>query len=114
MATYKLFISQPMRDKTNEQIEAERERPIKAAQNYVNAQIGIPEGERKIEVIQSFFKGAPHDAKPLWFLGESFKLLANADIVYFVKGWDNYRGCKMENKAAHEYLEPSGTVILEE
>lgn len=114
MATYKLFISQPMRDKTDEQIEAERERAIKAAQNYVNAQMGITEEERKIEVIQSFFKDAPHDAMPLWFLGESIKLLANADIVYFVKGWDNYRGCKMENKAAHEYLESSGTVILEE
>ena len=56
MVIYKLFISQPMRDKTNEQIEEERERAIKAAQNYVNAQMGIPEGERKIEVIQSFLR----------------------------------------------------------
>lgn len=114
MSTHRLFISQPMKDKTNEQIEAERKRAIEAAQNYVNAQLGVPEGERKIEVIDSFFKDAPHDAKPLWYLGESFKLLATADIVFFVKGWDQYRGCKMENKAAHEYLEPAGAVIIEE
>lgn len=114
MATYKLFISQPMRDKSNEQIEAERARAIKAAQDYVDAQLGVPEGERKVELIDSFFKDAPHDAKPLWFLGKSFELLSTADIVFFVKGWDQYRGCKMENRAAHEYLEPNGTFIIEE
>lgn len=114
MSTHRLFISQPMKDKSNEQIEAERKRAIAAAQSYVDSQLGIPEGERKIEVIDSFFKDAPHDAKPLWFLAKSFELLSTADIVFFVKGWDQYRGCKMENKAAHEYLEPAGAVIIEE
>lgn len=114
MPTYKLFISQPMRDKTDDEIKAERARAIKAAQSYVDSLMGITEEERKIEVIDSFFETAPHDAKPLWFLGKSFELLANADIVYFVKGWDEYRGCKMENRAAHEYLEPWGAYIIEE
>lgn len=45
MSTHRLFISQPTKDKTNEQIEAERKRAIEAAQNYVNAQLGVPEGE---------------------------------------------------------------------
>ena len=31
----KLFISQPMRDKTNEQIEVERKRAIKCAQEQL-------------------------------------------------------------------------------
>ena len=109
MKTYKLFISQPMSDKTNEQIELERTRAINTAKNKLNLA-----GDDKIEVIESFFKDAPHAAKPLWFLGKSFELLANADVVFFVKGWDAYRGCKMENKAAHEYLEPNGTLIIEE
>ena len=109
MKIYKLFISQPMRDKTNEQIELERIRAINTAKNKLN--IGKDD---KIEVIQSFFKDAPHDAKPLWFLGKSFELLSTADVVFFVKGWNEYRGCKMENKAAHEYLEPNGTLIIEE
>ena len=103
-----------MSDKTDEQIQAERQRAISTAQRYVDAQLGVPEGERKIEVIDSFFKGAPHDVKPLWYLGKSFELLSTADIVFFVKGWDQYRGCKMENKAAPEYLEPAGAVIIEE
>lgn len=114
MSTHRLFISQPMKDKTNEQIEAERKRAIEAAQNYVNAQLGVPEGERKIEVIDSFFKDAPHDAKPLWFLAKSMELLSTADIVYFVAGWRGYRGCRMENEAAHQYLEPTGAIIIEE
>ena len=90
----KLFISQPMRDKTDEQILAEREKAIESAKKNF--------GE-DIEVIDSFFKDAPHDAKPLWFLGKSLELLSTADIAYFVKGWENYRGCKIENTCAIEY-----------
>ena len=70
----KLFISQPMRDKTNEQIKQEREKAVKIAQELV--------GE-EIEVIDSFFENAPHDAKPLWFLGKSLELLSTADVAFF-------------------------------
>ena len=87
----------------------ERTRAINTAKNKLNLT-----GDDKIEVFDSFFKDAPHDAKPLWFLGKAFELLANADVVFFVKGWDAYRGCKIENRAAHEYLEPNGTLIIEE
>lgn len=90
----KLFISQPMRDKTNEQIEVERKRAIKCVQEQL--------GEH-VEVIDSFFKDAPHDAKPLWFLGKSLELLAGADFAYFCKGWEDYRGCRIEHTAAIEY-----------
>ena len=72
----RLFISQPMRDKTNEEIETERNRVIEAAREFV--------GE-EIEVIDSFFKDAPHDAKPLWFLGKSLELLSKADVAFFCK-----------------------------
>ncbi len=90
----KLFISQPMRDKTDEQIKEERERAVAFAKEKI--------GE-EVELIDSFFESAPHDAKPLWFLGKSLELLSGADIAYFVKGWNEYRGCKMENKACKEY-----------
>lgn len=63
----KLFISQPMKDKTNDEIERARERAIREATEY----IGEP-----VEIIDSFFKDAPHDAKPLWFLAESIRLMA--------------------------------------
>ena len=56
-----------------------------------------------VEVIDSFFKDAPHDAKPLWFLGKSIELLSTADVAYFAKGWDNARGCKIEHDCAVAY-----------
>ena len=107
---FKLFISQPMKDKTNEQIQAERDRALETAKKALAEKTGI--SDPSVTLIDSFFKDAPQDAKPLWFLGKSFELLSTADVVFFVKGWDQYRGCKMENKAAHEYLENS--IILEE
>ena len=90
----KLFISQPMRDKSNEEIKRERERAAEAARNFL--------GE-EVEIIDSFFENAPPDARPLWFLGKSLKLLSTADVAYFVKGWEKYRGCRIEHRAAAEY-----------
>lgn len=90
----KLFISQPMKDKTDEEILAVREKAIQAAKEVVGGDV---------EALDSFFQGAPHDAKPLWFLGKSFQILSQADVVFFAKGWDQYRGCKMEHEAAKQY-----------
>lgn len=59
--------------------------------------------DENVEVIDSFFQRAPVDAKPLWYLGESLKLLATADVAYFAPGWRKARGCKIENLCAKEY-----------
>lgn len=45
----------------------------------------------------------PADAKPLWFLGKSLELLAQADVVYFAPGWADARGCRIEHLCAVEY-----------
>ena len=90
----RLFISQPMNGKTNEEILAVREQAIKSAERHL--------GE-KVEVIDSFFKDAPVDAKPLWYLAKSIELLATADVAYFAKDWEKYRGCRIENECAIEY-----------
>lgn len=90
----KLFISQPMKDKTNEEILATREKAIESAKKHI--------GE-DVEVIDSFFKDAPHDAKPLWFLGKSLELLSTADVAYFAKGWEDARGCRIEHTCAVDY-----------
>lgn len=86
----KLFISQPMNGKTNEQILEERQKAISSFDD-------------EVEVIDSFFKDAPHDATPLWYLGESIKLLGDADVVYFCKDWEKYRGCTIEHECAVRY-----------
>ena len=90
----KLFISQPMGSKTDEEILAEREIAVKAAEELLR---------EPVEVIDSFFRSAPVGAKPLWFLGKSLELLADADIAYFAKDWQKARGCKIEHERAVEY-----------
>ena len=90
----KLFISQPMRGKTDEEIRAVREKAIKSAEEMI---------DEPVEVIDSFFQSAPSDAKPLWFLGKSLELLSAADVAYFAEGWNEARGCKIEHTCAVEY-----------
>ena len=91
----RLFISQPMRGKTDQEILEVRAAAIESAKAYL--------GE-DIEVIESFFQNIPEVGnRPLWCLGESLKLLATADVAYFAKDWEQYRGCKIENTCAIEY-----------
>ena len=90
----KLFISQPMRGKTDKEILAVLDKAIASAERQL--------GE-KVEVIDSFFQNAPAEAKPLWFLGKSLELLSTADVAYFAKGWEEARGCRIENTCAIEY-----------
>ena len=90
----KLFISQPMRGKTEEEILAVREQ----AKREIEAS-----WMEKVIVIDSFIRNAPVDAKPLWYLGKSLELLSTADIAYFAKGWEEARGCRIEHECAQEY-----------
>lgn len=108
----KLFISQPMRGLTDEEILAVRQK----AKADVERLLGV-----EVEVLESFFQGAPADANPLWYLGESIKLLSEADLVYFAKGWGGSWGCLVECQCAVEYgmswmseAEPPMTVRAEE
>ena len=94
----KLFISQPMRGKTDEEILAVRAEAVEAVQRLL--------GE-EVQVIDSFIKGAPAEARPLWYLGESLKLLSCADVAYFAKGWEDARGCKIEHDCAIAYEIPT-------
>lgn len=96
----KIFISQPMNGLTDDEIKMERARIEKIAQSKYG----------EVEIINSFFENAPHDARPLWFLGKSIELLSTADVIYCAKGWNTARGCKIENLCAKEY----GIEVVEE
>ena len=96
----KYFISQPMNGKTGEEIKAKRK----------EVETAILEQEPDAEILDSYFESAPHDAKPLWFLGKSLEILSNADIAYFCEGWEKARGCKLENECALAY----GITVIEE
>lgn len=98
----KVFISQPMVDKTDEQIKQERERAI----NVIKARYSTA----YVEIIDSFIEDVPEDAKPLWYIGKSIEFLSYADLAYFIGDWKKYRGCKAENYLAREY----GIEVIEE
>ena len=91
----KLFISQPMRGLTDEEILKTREEiRIKAEKT-----IGEP-----IELIDSFFEDfKPIGNIPVAYLGKSISLLATADVAYFGEGWEDARGCKIEHEVAVQY-----------
>ena len=93
--TIKVFISQPMNGKSNDEIELERKRAIEDIEEEFD--------KDEIIILDSFFKDAPHNAKPLWFLGNSLRILSDADIAYFCNGWEQARGCKIEHECAKEY-----------
>lgn len=100
LPTVRLFISQPMRGKSDEEIEREREGLIAIAK-AVYAERG------EVEVIDSFFKGGlvvPAGAKaPLYYLSKSLELLATADVAIFAKDWREARGCRIEHECADGY-----------
>ncbi len=96
----KIFISQPMRGKTAEEIENTRLAALIIAESIV--------GE-KLEEINPLIKVAK-DKTPLYLLGESIKAMSKADVVYFAHGWHEARGCRIEHECALEY----GLYILKE
>ena len=90
----KLFISQPMNGKTDEQILSERENSIRIAKEIL--------GE-DVEVIDTFYTDFSSNAKPLEYLARSISDLAKADVAYFAEGWRKARGCKIEHECVVQY-----------
>ena len=100
----KIFISQPMRGLTDEEILKAREEILIKAEN----KIGEP-----VELIDSFIEDYPEEINkhiPVFYLGKSIQFLSQADIAYFGGDWKNARGCKIEHEIAKQY----GIEIIEE
>ncbi|MCR5835973.1 MAG: hypothetical protein K6G88_05680 [Lachnospiraceae bacterium] len=91
----KYFISQPMKDKAQEEIKEQREQIIAA----------IKEEDEEAVIIDSFFEDydPQNGCIPLKYLSKSLELLADADILYCAKGWEEARGCKIEHDCALAY-----------
>lgn len=95
----KVFISQPMRGKTDDEIKEERA----AAEGLVRGKL-----RGDVEVIDSFIDGAPKTKhKAVYYLGRSIQLLADADMIVCLKGWEDARGCRIEKAIATEYGIPA-------
>lgn len=92
----RLFISQPMRGKTDEEILADREKAIADARRHLG-------DDADPLVIASYDRNANAAEKPLQFLAKAIELLASADVAYFAEGWEDARGCRIEHACAVEY-----------
>ena len=88
----KIMISQPMRGKTNEQIRQEREELVKELESQGH------------EVIDTVFEEAPNNEDvAIYMLSQSIRYIGKVDAVVFMQGWENARGCKIENKICQDY-----------
>lgn len=99
----KVFISQPFHGKSEEEIMAKRKELVnKLERRY----------DEHIEVIDNYHKeDIPDGTGRLWFLGDSIKLMDEADLVVFAEDWECAKGCVIENQAAVLY---GKIVVLEE
>lgn len=86
----KIMISQPMMCKTNEQIRKERKETVNKL---------VDKGYEVIDTILDF----DEDKSAIYYLAKSIKLLDKADTIYFMKGWENARGCIIEHEVAEKY-----------
>ena len=89
----KIFLSQPMNGKTDEQIRTERKN-IEVYLRYLF--------KKDIEIIDTVLD-LEEGTHPLVYLGKSIELMADADIVCFMDGWRMARGCIIEHEAALRY-----------
>ena len=97
MDTIKVFISQPMKDKSESEILITRDKTIDRIRQL------FPDND--VVVIDSYFMDhIPTEGNiPLKYLAKSIELLADADVAYFCPGWKDARGCIIEHECAVAY-----------
>jgi hypothetical protein len=89
----KVFISQPMASKSDDEILSERNKAIKKVKSsYPND---------NIEILDSFF--GDYNGNAVQFLGKSILLLGEADLIVLISGWSEARGCVIEEAVAKAY-----------
>jgi Asp-tRNA(Asn)/Glu-tRNA(Gln) amidotransferase A subunit family amidase len=88
----KVMISQPMRGKTEQQIREERAAVVArlTADGY--------------EVVDTVFPNFKNEGNiPLKYLAKALEAIADVDAVYFMDGWKEARGCRIEHLVCEEY-----------
>ncbi len=89
----KIMISQPMNGKTEEQIRKERAELIKELE---------AQGHEVVDTI--FAEEPPKDCDTaIYYLSKSIEAIGKVDGLVFMKGWEQARGCRIENQVALAY-----------
>ena len=96
----KLFISCPMKGRTEEAIRHDMDRMHKMAEIVF---------DQELEVIPTYIEHDPPETsnKAIWYLGESIKKMAEADYFIGVMGAYGARECRVEAETAAAYELPS-------
>lgn len=95
----KVFISQPMRELSDGQIYKIRAEAERSVLEKFGADVPV-------HFIGSLIKEYAPDGSqngPLWYLGLSIEMLADADAAYFADGWENARECIIEHETCKLY-----------
>ena len=89
----KVMISQPMNNRTEEQIKEERKRVVDKFEKM------------HIEVINTLFtEEVPENCNAaVYYLGKSISAMKDIDALYMCDGWREARGCRIEHQVAKEY-----------
>lgn len=89
----KIMISQPMRGKSNEEIRRERKNIVEALT------------KRGYVVVDSIISDEPPKDcdEAIYYLSKSIEFISKVDCLYFMRGWENARGCKIEHEVAVNY-----------
>lgn len=92
----KLFVSVPMKGRTEEEIKASIQKMKKIAEIY--------EGE-ELELIDSYIEDNPpkNSKEAIWYLIESIKKLAQADVFIGIRESFDWNGCQIERETAEKY-----------
>jgi hypothetical protein len=92
----KLFVSVPMKGRTEEEIKCSITKMHRIAEAY--------EGE-ELELIDSWVEEAPPADcnKSAWYLGKSIEKLAMADIFIGIRETTGWAGCQIEADTAQAY-----------
>ena len=87
------MISQPMKNRTEEDIREERKHIIEKLNNM------------HIEVIDTIFtEEAPENNNAgVYYLGKSIQEMSKADALFMCDGWRRARGCRIERQVAQDY-----------
>lgn len=89
----KVYVIQPMKGLTDEEIKAERAKAKAYAETYL--------GE-EAELIESFFEG--EEGTPVGMLGRSISMMGDADLVVIMPyRWSENRGCSCEEHVVGRY-----------
>lgn len=92
----KLFVSVPMKGRTEEEIKASIAKMKKIAEAY--------EGE-ELELIDSYIEGNPPTSnnQAIWYLAKSLEKLATADVFIGIDDVWEWNGCLVESETASRY-----------